>query len=118
MIPISKYSPSIFFKAFICFLLNPGSIHEGTPYCPGKSCWQNQTDLNAELLGTRRIGKCDHPIGRQPMEMIDSWKLVQEPQIVLGYKISQEKDIFPHPAILWIPLGRKKKTDYLLLKYS
>lgn len=32
----------------------------------GEFSWQNQAVLNAELLGARRIGKDDHPIGRQP----------------------------------------------------
>lgn len=35
-------------------------------YCPGKSFWQNQTVLNAELLRARRIEMYDHPFGRQP----------------------------------------------------
>ena len=51
MILISKHSASIYFKTFKFFFLKLGSTHDGTAYCPGESCWQNQTVLKAELLG-------------------------------------------------------------------
>lgn len=60
---ISKHYPSIFLKA-LNFFPKPGCIHDSTAHCPGEFHWQNQTVLNVELLGARRIVKYDHPIGR------------------------------------------------------
>lgn len=65
MILTSKCSPNIFLKTLNFFFPNPQSICDATAYCPGEFCWQNQTVLSPELLGARKIGKCDHPIGRQ-----------------------------------------------------
>lgn len=57
---------SIIYIYIFFFSLKQGSTHEGTTHCPGEFCWQNQTVLNAGLLGAKIIGKYDHPICRQP----------------------------------------------------